>query len=482
MSNDERSSDAPETISLCDQSDGKTYALLIGVDKYVAFEELNVCENNVDLFSDCLIRSVGVPEDQIYCLRFGFAKDEPDNFTYQPFQHVIEQRLDDIFKIAEKDNRNKLVVMFSGHGFEVDGEAYLAPTDLRITSKEEYIKETAIAYRDLVAQLDRCKVRFKWLIIDACREPGKLANDNRLQAFWRVLRSRRFHKPERSVILRSCESEQKSRFVSPDGFTNYSIFILALVEALRGFGTSGQITMKSAVDHVIKETQKRSFHHGWEQDPCFSTTFNDLNNIILTDKIEGLTVSQFKKGRDLINEARRLFDEFLYPVQSGGELKKLQKASNMVQEALDLNPDPAGNLYREGIRLKADINREVQNRINKQEQLKNERTIRQLKKQLKELKEEKGTKSNELGKRLASQNTSQTKEESISLDEYKLEQIREPENDTKSRDDRSNRPNISDLPSSLNNNSDAAPLSSERSDDEPPLNDNFEQGNGNKYN
>lgn len=479
MSNDERSSDLPETISLCDQSDGETYALLIGVDKYVMFDELNVCDNNVDLFSDCLVRSVGVPVEHIYCLRFGFKEFD---YTYLPFHHVIDQRLDDFFKLAEKNDRNKLIVMFSGHGFEADGEAYLAPTDLRITPDEEYIKDTAIAYRDLVARLNRCKVRFKWLIIDACREPGKLANDNWARAFWRVLRNSRILKSEGSVILRSCESGQKSRFDSPDKLPNHSIFISTLVEALRGSETSGQITMKYAVEYVIRKTQEKVKGLGWKQRPCISTAFNDLSRIILSDKIEGLTVPQLTIGKALIDKARRLFDEVQHPVQLGGEPQKLQDASNMVQDALDLKPDPDGKFYEEWTRLKEDIKRELQNRLNKHEQLKDKRTIKELQEQLKEKDKqlkEKDIKISEIEKKPESQNIPQTKGESISLDEYKVLQIREFENEIKS-DNLRNRPNVSDSPSSLNDNSDSAPPN-DKSDGEPPLNDNFEQDNSNKY-
>ena len=71
MSNDERSPDAPETLAH-PKNGGVTYALLIGVDKYFKAGSLQFCQNDVNLFSDCLVKYVGIDKDNIRCLNSSY--------------------------------------------------------------------------------------------------------------------------------------------------------------------------------------------------------------------------------------------------------------------------------------------------------------------------------------------------------------------------------------------------------------------------
>jgi uncharacterized caspase-like protein len=65
------------------------------------------------------------------------------------------------------------IVYYSGHGKQVNGEAYFAP--LNQPRDEAFAEATAV--HALVERLDRAGVAFKFVIVDACRNNPTLADD-----------------------------------------------------------------------------------------------------------------------------------------------------------------------------------------------------------------------------------------------------------------------------------------------------------------
>lgn len=392
MSNDEHSSDLPETISLCDQSDGKTYALLIGVDIYLNTDSLWNCTNDVDLFNKCLVDNVGVDGRKIRCLSFdpklfnrplsdivksNDEKNSPRDIDASlllystdgrlslrdiiekignecPLHHIVDDTLDEFLFNEELTEKDKLIIMFSGHGFEVDGVSYLAPTDLMITKHSEYKTKTAISLKDLKARLDRCPARLKWLIINACRVSVEGAECDSSH----VSGTDELSPPKGTVILQSCRSKEISM---ADNGQGCSPFIQTLVNALSGeadFDEDGMITMKDVVERVKNVTQDDSADY---QVPCYTSDFKDLNQIIvIRNKTEGMTPEEVKKGQDLFSKAKVIFN-VAKEQEPSVAIILLKQAYKCDQEALQLIPEQIrenpkrGKYCSEWMKLKEDI-------------------------------------------------------------------------------------------------------------------------------
>ena len=65
-----------------------------------------------------------------------------------------------------------LVLHYSGHGVQIDGDNFLLPVDIPSTDSgdKEFLKSEAIALSSLVDRFRNTGVRVQILIIDACRD------------------------------------------------------------------------------------------------------------------------------------------------------------------------------------------------------------------------------------------------------------------------------------------------------------------------
>lgn len=388
MSNDARSLDTPETILLCGEKESVVYVVLIGVDWYNCTAPSSACGNDVELFKQWLD---GVKTNKkVYCMTLcredlnGFSsydtQDDPNNppshDTHDEFidfslHHIIDKKLDYVIPLPNEND--KLIIVFSGHGFEAGGDSYLAPGDLIVTKHGEYDVRTAISYRELTARLNKCKAKFKWLIINACRDEVKIIEDNSLSS----LSLDSSPDPKNCVVLRSCQSGEKSwtnESVSKSSGSNYaneliySIFIWYLVDALDGAADSdkdGKITMKDVIEYVTEQTQIEADRMGVEQKPWISSSFNNLEDVvIISKKTEGMTPEEFKKGQELISKAQERFN-VAKEQEPSVAIILLRQAYKFDQEALQLIPEQIrenpkrGKYCSEWMKLSEDIQKLV---------------------------------------------------------------------------------------------------------------------------
>lgn len=361
MSNDARSSDLPETL-VCPKAGGFTRALLIGVDIYLNVNSLYACSNDVEDFNRWLQKNVFPKTDEnnestIHSLKFDpklfnptletiihdeseprVAVDDSLRSVIEsyiktcPFYHIIEDELDRLFKkVTEKDN---LIILFSGHGFEVDGESYLAPADLILTKDNEYKIKTALSLRGLINRLNECPAKFKWLIINACRIKVEGVGNDSVCDFG----TDELPLPAETVILQSCQSKESSL---TDNEFDRSIFIQALVAALDGKADSdedGMISMKDVIDYVTEETGNASGH---KHTPCCRHSLENLEGyIVICNKTEGMTPEQLAKGRKLVSDAKVFYEYAEKQEKIDTACTFLTAASECVQKALQLIPEP----------------------------------------------------------------------------------------------------------------------------------------------
>ena len=350
MQNISSSSNLPETFARCEDG-GATYALLIGVDRYATTSQLYCSKNDVDLFYDCLVRDVGVDSRKIVRL----CSNDPA-LGMQPFHHIIDNWID--FQLRNLKENDKLIVMFSGHGFEVDEVSYLAPADLIVNLNSEYDTKTAVSFKELTERLNKCPAGVKWLIIDACRVKVEQAKGGSLRAFG----TGGLPLPEGSVIFQSCQSGEVSIEDIKEG---HGLFIQTLVAALQGeadYNKDGVITLGDLERYVTEETPKAAKLIQCEQTPCCYFKSSKLKGFVASDKTEGLFHRQIIEGEKLVSEARQLIDEakILRKTSDASRVVvPLENAREKVQTALNLKPDSSGSYHRNWTELFDSIQKDL---------------------------------------------------------------------------------------------------------------------------
>ncbi len=108
------------------------YALIIGVDKYKdkRIPLLSGAVNDANMLADSLVKNAGFPPENITILT-SEASDE----KLQPTGTNITKELN---KLSSLKSRNSFVIVaFAGHGMEMDGSAYLIPSDVTTKASEE---------------------------------------------------------------------------------------------------------------------------------------------------------------------------------------------------------------------------------------------------------------------------------------------------------------------------------------------------------
>ncbi len=65
---------------------------------------------------------------------------------------------------------DEVVVFFSGHGVELDGENFLTPVDVRSDSEDKVLRLEALPLGGMLADIRSAKPAFALVILDACRD------------------------------------------------------------------------------------------------------------------------------------------------------------------------------------------------------------------------------------------------------------------------------------------------------------------------
>lgn len=136
---------------------GQKYALLIGIGKYrEGFRELPCCQSDLALLRDCLLKA-GYPAANIVYMHEGASEELRPTKTKIEAQLALRMRL----PLATDD----VVVAFSGHGLQRDGNSYLCPLDAQLDGPAETLLPLD-AFEALIAQ---SAAKNKLLVLDAWR-------------------------------------------------------------------------------------------------------------------------------------------------------------------------------------------------------------------------------------------------------------------------------------------------------------------------
>jgi hypothetical protein len=151
----------PEVRSL--PSKEKRWALIVGIDEYEKdVSSLKGAVNDARALKDILVKQAGFPESQVILL----TSDAADRDQLPTRGNILEE-LDNLTGRVPADGL--FLFSFSGHGVSIANEAYLIPSDGRITKSLKLLRNFSIDVRWIKDAIEDSKIKQVLMLLDACR-------------------------------------------------------------------------------------------------------------------------------------------------------------------------------------------------------------------------------------------------------------------------------------------------------------------------
>jgi len=231
------------------------WALVIGVDEYAdpQVSSLAGAANDAAEFSGAIQRFAGFPKDQVIVLT---TNQEPGR---RPTRANILFHLSNLSALVPPNGL--FLFFFAGHGVERDGEAFLLPSDARLTENLRILHATGISFQNVRAWIQEMPAKQLLVFLDACRNNPTAARgseDNLLtESFTTPFRfSERNREIEAFAVLYATAVGSRAYENSSGG---YGFFTGALVDGLKGGAAdaAGEVTLGSLVRFVQDTVPKR---------------------------------------------------------------------------------------------------------------------------------------------------------------------------------------------------------------------------------
>lgn len=237
----------------------RRWAVVIGLDQYAnsGIAPLKYAVADARTLADTLRATPGFSGRDIFELTSDKTGDEA------PTRTNIAFRFD--YLAREVQPGDELVVFFSGHGLEVDGQTFLLTQETDPRSLRT-LQQSALHARDLISWLRSTKASRVLLVVDACRNDPASARstaDNALSPG--LARDLALvdapvevqHGPSAVATLFACSSGQRSYEWHDRG---HGFFTYYLVEGLKGGAADpqGRVTLGSLVNYVQREVPEAS--------------------------------------------------------------------------------------------------------------------------------------------------------------------------------------------------------------------------------
>jgi hypothetical protein len=233
-------------------SKAKRWALIIGVDQYRdgQINALKGSVNDAHTLADALVRYAGFPQDQVIVL----TTDQPDE--RQPTRINILTYLSNLVSLVPKDGL--LLFSFAGHGIERDGQAYLIPSDARLSRDVSLLEESAVSVTRMHDRIKNIGVGQVIVFLDACRnDPGGRANapNNMTAAYTKFNFDVRNHEVEAFATFYATAVGQRAYEYTE---MKQGYFTWSIVEGLKGGAANekGEITLAALVKYVQDSVPK----------------------------------------------------------------------------------------------------------------------------------------------------------------------------------------------------------------------------------
>jgi hypothetical protein len=234
-------------------SKAKRWALVIGVDEYRdgQINALKGSVNDAHSLASALVRYAGFPQDQVIVL----TTDQPDE--RQPTRINILTYLSNLASLVPRDGL--LLVSFAGHGIERGGQAYLIPSDARLSHDVSLLEESAVSVTRMHDRIKAIGVGQVIVLLDACRnDPGGRADapNNMSAAYTKFNFDVRNREVQAFATFYATAIGQRA-YEYTEKHQGY--FTWAIVEALKGAAANdkGEVTLAALVKYVQDNVPKR---------------------------------------------------------------------------------------------------------------------------------------------------------------------------------------------------------------------------------
>ena len=231
-----------QTIVAADPPEVKTKvkAFLVGTDYYPNLKQLYGCSNDVDAFSAVLASwNVDLQQSVVLTSRHGDPAEK----------QVGKAEIEEGFKafLDGLTSEDVAIVMLTGHGCQIrdesgDWRTYYAPSEAHFDSEgKNLVVDSLVDLSKMIDQLSMSKAKFKWMIVDACRDTKNdkgttrdlAVNQRELKPFEVNVADTTSGKRENFYLSQSCAAQQKSKEwqVKESGIAR-GAYMLSLCEAL----------------------------------------------------------------------------------------------------------------------------------------------------------------------------------------------------------------------------------------------------------
>jgi len=231
----------------------KRWALVIGVDQYRdgQINALKGSVNDAHNLANALVSYAGFPQDQVIVL----TTDQPEE--RQPTRINILTYLSNLASLVPKDGL--LLVSFAGHGIERAGQAYLIPSDARLSHDVSLLEESAVSVTRMHDRIKAIGVGQVIVLLDACRnDPGGRSDapNNLSAAYTKFNFDVRNREVQAFATLYATAIGQRAYEYTEK---RQGYFTWAVVEGLKGGAANerGEVTLSALVKYIQDNVPKR---------------------------------------------------------------------------------------------------------------------------------------------------------------------------------------------------------------------------------
>lgn len=234
-------------------SKASRWALVIGVGEYrdAQINALKGSVNDANNLANALVRYAGFPQDQVIVL----TTDQPEE--RQPTRINILTYLSNLASLVPKDGL--LLFSFAGHGIERGGQAFLIPSDARLSRDVSLLEESAVSVTRMHDRIKAIGVGQVMVLLDACRnDPGGRAGapNNMSAAYAKFNFDVRNREVQAFATFYATAIGQRAYEYTEK---RQGYFTWAIVEALKGGAANekGEVTLSALVKYVQDNVPKR---------------------------------------------------------------------------------------------------------------------------------------------------------------------------------------------------------------------------------
>ena len=281
----------------------KRWALIIGIDKYddPDINSLGGAVKDAKTLKQALIDQCSFAEDHVILL----TSDSRDKES-KPTKSNIIDKLSGLDKEVKPDGL--LLFAFSGHGIDVNGQAFLLPMESKLSRDPLRLTDDAVSVERVKEYINRTGVRQRIMFLDACR--NKLSASRGIdvsplsEAYEKAFEfdfERKNSKIDAFLTFYATEKGQESW---EDQDTGQGYFTEAIVDALHGgprgetLSSQGEVTLGALTKYVREAVAARAGKAGKNQVP-YPVTDGYGDDLVLA-KVEMKRPGPAEKGASIL--------------------------------------------------------------------------------------------------------------------------------------------------------------------------------------